>query len=61
MAFYRYSQWDGTQSIEPFEAGDLMDKLADQMLDGRDLRSAMRDMLQRGARLPSGRRMSGLT
>jgi uncharacterized protein with von Willebrand factor type A (vWA) domain len=37
-----------------------MEHLADRILNERDLWSAMRDMLQRGAQLPSGRRMAGL-
>ena len=60
MRLYRYSRWDGTQDIEPFSASDLMQHLSDEMLEGRDLWSAMREMLQRGARLPSGRQMPGL-
>src|SRR6476646_6223630 len=60
MALYRYSRWDGTQEIEAFSATELMDHLADRILDGRDLWSAMRDLLQRGARLHSGRQMPGL-
>ncbi|MBV8086440.1 MAG: VWA domain-containing protein [Chloroflexi bacterium] len=60
MALYRYSRWDGTQSLEPFTASDLMDHLADKILDENDLWSAMREMIQRGAQFPSGRRMMGL-
>ncbi len=60
MNAYRYSEWDGTQTVDPFTAKELMDHLSDQMLDGRDLFSAMRDMMQRGARLPNGRQMPGL-
>src|SRR5712691_5551583 len=60
MSIFRYSRWDGTQQIEPFDANELMQHLADRMLDGSDLWSAMREMLQRGARLPSGRQMPGL-
>ena len=60
MNIYRYSRWDGTQEIEPFSTSDLMDHLADQILEGDDLRSIMRDLMQRGARLPSGRQVSGL-
>ncbi|MDE3077264.1 MAG: VWA domain-containing protein, partial [Chloroflexota bacterium] len=60
MALYTYQRWDGSQAIEPFTAGDLMDHLADKILDDGDLRSAMREMLQRGARFQSGRRMYGL-
>ncbi|MGH2520385.1 MAG: VWA domain-containing protein, partial [Chloroflexota bacterium] len=59
-ARYRYGRWDGTQEFEPFTASDLMDELADRMLDDGDLWSAMRDMLQRGTNLREGRRMSGL-
>ncbi len=59
-AYYRYSRWDGSQQIEPFTADELMKHLAESMLNERDLWSAMRDMMQRGAQLPSGRRMSGL-
>src|SRR5579862_46813 len=60
MRAYRYSRWDGTQAVEPFTAEDLMHHLSDRILDDQDLWSSLRDMLQRGAELPSGRRMSGL-
>jgi uncharacterized protein with von Willebrand factor type A (vWA) domain len=60
MSIYRYSRWDGTQEVEPFSAKELMEHLADRLLEGRDLQSAMREMMQRGARLPSGRRMPGM-
>src|SRR5438093_12058094 len=59
MRAYRYSRWDGTQAVEPFTAEDLMQHLSDRILDDQDLWSALRDMMQRGAQLPSGRRMSG--
>jgi len=60
MNSYRYSHWDGTQQIDPFTAKEIMDHLSDRIFDGRDLWSAMREMIQRGARLPSGRQMPGL-
>ncbi len=60
MVLYRYGRWDGTQAVDPFTASELMEHLADQLLGRGDLPSALRDMLQRGAQLPSGRRMSGL-
>jgi len=60
MRFYQYSRWDGSQSVEPFTANDLMEHLADRMLENGDLWSALREMLQRGAQLPSGRQMPGL-
>ncbi len=57
---YRYSRWDGTQEIETLLADDLMGEIADEVLSDGDLRSALRRMFERGAQLPSGRRMSGL-
>ena len=60
MHLFRYSRWDGSQQLEPFTADDLMKHLSDGILNERDLWSALRDMFQRGANLPSGRRMSGL-
>jgi uncharacterized protein with von Willebrand factor type A (vWA) domain len=60
MNRYRYSRWDGTQNIEPFTESELMDHLADQLLDGNDLSSIMRELLRRGGRLPSGRQMPGM-
>ena len=57
---YRYSRWDGTQAVEPFTASDLMDYLADKILDEHDLRSALRELLQRGGDFQSGRHMPGL-
>src|SRR5437867_1752746 len=60
VRFYRYSRWDGTQAVEPFTANDVMQHLADKMLDDGDLWSALREMLQRGANFQSGRQMPGL-
>ncbi len=60
MRFFRYSRWDGTQELEPFTAEDLMDQIAEEMLEDGDLRSAMRRLMQRGGEFSSGRRMMGL-
>ncbi|MBV9119861.1 MAG: VWA domain-containing protein, partial [Chloroflexi bacterium] len=60
MNAFRYRRWDGSQTIEPFTAADIMDHLADRMLDDGDLRSLLREMMQRGADLPSGRHMHGM-
>ena len=57
---YRYSRWDGSQQIEALLADELMDEIANDVLGEGDLRSALRRMMERGAQLPSGRRMSGL-
>ena len=59
MVRYRFSRWDGTQAIFP-TSEELVDHVADQILEGRDLRDVLRRMLQRGAELPEGRRMMGL-
>src|SRR5438552_1008180 len=60
MNSFQYSRWDGTQAVDPFTADELMQHLADRVLDGDDLRSVLRELLQRGGRLPSGRQTSGL-
>jgi len=60
MVLYRYGRWDGTQTVEPFTVNDLMEHLADRLLERGDLQSALRDMLQRGAQFDSGRRMGSL-
>ena len=57
---YKYSLWDGTQDLETLSADDLMHQIADEVLGEGDLRSALQRMLQRGAQLPSGKRMQGL-
>src|SRR5436189_4304353 len=60
MRGYRYSRWDGTQDVELFTAEDVMEHIADELLDDGSLRSALRRMMQRGAEFSSGRRMMGL-
>jgi uncharacterized protein with von Willebrand factor type A (vWA) domain len=60
MRSYRYSRWDGTQEIELFTPEDVMEQIADEMLDDGSLRSALRRMMQHGAQFSSGRRMMGL-
>src|SRR5581483_9903879 len=60
MRSYRYSRWDGTQEVDPFTASDLMEHLSDRVLNERDLATALRELMQRGGQLPSGRQMPGL-
>ena len=57
--FISYSRWDGSQS-ELFSADDVMEHLADELLDQRSLENALRRLLQHGAEFPSGRRAMGL-
>src|SRR4051812_17941094 len=60
MRFYRYSRWDGSQEITAFTPEDVMEEIAQEMLDDGSLRNALRRMMQRGAEFQSGRRMMGL-
>jgi uncharacterized protein with von Willebrand factor type A (vWA) domain len=56
---YRYSRWDGSQSIEQFSADDLMDSLAEDLMETGDLRSALQRMFRWGRETEQGR-MPGL-
>ncbi len=59
MVRMRYSSWDGTQDIG-FTQDDLMDHVAQEMLETGDLRGVLKRLMQRGADFASGRRMEGL-
>ena len=57
---YRYSEWDGTQEIPPLDADEVLAGLTDDLMNFGDLQHALRNMMQRGMRMPSGARMRGL-
>ena len=57
---YRYSEWDGTQEIPPLDADEVLAGLTDDLMNFGDLQHALRNMMQRGMRMPSGDRMRGL-
>ena len=57
---YRYSRWDGSQEIDPFTSDDLMDGLADDLMESGDLRSALQRLFRWGRTGPDGERQSGL-
>src|SRR5919199_3458301 len=57
---FRYSDWDGTQSVPDFSADDLLEKMADDLLRGGDPERALRNLLRRGFELPDGRRFEGI-
>src|SRR5215470_13489544 len=59
MPLHRYSSWDGTQKID-LDADDLLNAMADDLLQDGDPWRAMRRMMQQGARKPEGGRMPGL-
>ena len=52
--FFRYSRWDGSQSID-LDADELLGAMTDDLLSGDDPWSALRRMLQRGLPTPDGR------
>ena len=57
---YRYSEWDGTQAIPDLDANQVLDALADDLMNFGDLQHALRNMMQRGMRNQNGERTQGL-
>ncbi len=51
---FRYSGWDGSQQIDPLQPDELLDLLANDLLDDGDLRHALDRLLQRGAPRSNG-------
>ncbi len=60
MVIYRYSRWDGSQNVEFPSTEDLIDRLSEQILQGDDLRGALRRMMQRGFQDAQGQRGMGM-
>jgi uncharacterized protein with von Willebrand factor type A (vWA) domain len=48
MSVYEYSRWDGTQRLDPFDAGALLDAMADELLAGRDPRRLLQRIQREG-------------
>jgi uncharacterized protein with von Willebrand factor type A (vWA) domain len=48
MSSFEYSRWDGTQRLDPFDAGALLDAMADDMMAGRDPRRLLRQLQRDG-------------
>jgi hypothetical protein len=46
----RFRAWDGTQSIPPMDADEVLDALRDDLLDTGDLREALARLMERGLR-----------
>jgi len=57
---FRYTQWDGTQSIAPLDPDDLLDLLSQDLLEDGDLRRALERLLMRGARRGQDGRPQGM-
>lgn len=59
-AVYRYTEWDGTQDIPTLDAAEVLEALTDDLMNFGDLQHALRNLMQRGMRSPTGDRMQGL-
>ena len=60
MSRYRYSRWDGSQVLPPFDADDVLDALSDDILAEGDVRRALQRLMQRGMRGTRGGDVPGL-
>jgi len=60
MTLYRYSHWDGSQSLPPFDADDVLEALSDDILAEGDVRRALQRLMQRGMRGTRGGDVPGL-
>src|SRR5262245_20317926 len=60
MIRYRYSAWDGSQDVFHPGPEDVLESLADYLLQGGDLQKALRMLMQRGMKDRHGRVMPGL-
>jgi uncharacterized protein with von Willebrand factor type A (vWA) domain len=60
MIRYRYSAWDGSQDGFLPSPDDVLDSLADHLLQGGDLQKALRMLMQRGMMDRQGRVMRGM-
>ncbi len=58
--FYRYYEWDGSQTIEPLDPEQLLDLLGRDLLEDGDLRRALERLLMRGANRQDGQRTPGM-
>ena len=48
MSTFRYSRWDGSQQLPPFDADDVLEALSDDLLAEGDVRRALQRLMQRG-------------
>jgi uncharacterized protein with von Willebrand factor type A (vWA) domain len=46
----RFSRWDGTQAVPDLDAGEVLDALADDVMNEGDIGEALRRLLERGWR-----------
>ncbi|HEX2195212.1 MAG TPA: VWA domain-containing protein [Candidatus Limnocylindria bacterium] len=60
MSVFRYSRWDGSQQLPPFDADDVLEALSDDLLAEGDIRRALQRLMQRGMRGTRGGDVPGL-
>jgi len=60
VTLIRYSRWDGTQTLPPFDADDVLEALSDDILAEGDIRRALQRLMQRGMRGTRGGDVPGL-
>ncbi|HVM24278.1 MAG TPA: VWA domain-containing protein [Candidatus Limnocylindrales bacterium] len=60
MSTFRYSRWDGSQQLPPFDADDVLEALSDDILAEGDVRRALRRLMQRGLSGTRGGDIPGL-
>ena len=60
MTTYRYYRWDGSQQVFSMDADDLMNSIADDILDHGDPERALRSLFQRGVDDNQGQHAPGL-
>lgn len=58
--FYRYYEWDGSQSVDPLDPEQLLDMLGRDLLEDGDLRRALERLLMRGQNRGDGQRQPGM-
>ena len=59
MPAYRYSRWDGSQSLADLDADDVMNELQDDLLYHGDIAAALRRLMQQGFTDRNGQRLQG--
>ncbi|HEY7464822.1 MAG TPA: VWA domain-containing protein [Candidatus Limnocylindria bacterium] len=60
MTRYRYSRWDGSQQLPPFDADDVLEAMSEDILADGDVRRALQRLMQRGFRGTRGGDVPGL-
>src|SRR3954454_23353840 len=60
MPNFRYSGWDGTQQIMPFDADAIMEAISEDVLMHGDVQRALEKLMQQGYKFQTGERMPGL-